>query len=45
MINLLSSEQRRTTSKSDLITLEREIIRELEFSMGCISPVPFIERY
>jgi len=45
MINLLSEEQKKVVNKSELIRMERMVLRELEFSMHRAGPIPFLERF
>lgn len=45
MINLLSDEHKKCVSKSNLISLERRMLTDMEFSMHWAGPIPFLERY
>lgn len=45
MINLLHEQHQVKLEKQDLLDMEEEIVRTLDFSLRQISPINFLERY
>ena len=45
MVRLVAQEWKIQVSKKDLLELEEEIIRTLDFELYYTCPVPFLERF